>query len=162
MTAFVYSETVPAGKIVSAALGPNSSTTFETDDVGKPVKLGTANNYVLCVDGDEIQGFVTSVEPFTVNSGFSFGGVLLNGRKEVVNGAGQAQLAVGDFVVAYTQTALGTAGTPKVKKGSAASQLTSGNYTYTERSPNTYMWRVISLLSGTGLAGEAVLIELVN
>lgn len=157
MTTFAYKETAPAGKIVAAALGPNSATKFADADIGKPVKMGTANNYVLCVAGDEIEGFVTSMEPFTVNSGFSFGSVLVNGRKEVVVGTGT--VAVGDLVVADTQAVLGTAGDPKVKKGTAASQSGVTPFAFTERTPNTHLWRVISIVSGTGAVGDKVLIE---
>lgn len=146
MTAFAFDVTVPVppGSVTSAALGPNSSTKFAQNDVGKLVKLGSAQNYVLCADGDEVEGFVTSVEPFTVNDGFSFGGVQRWGRLEAVVGAEEAgTVAVGEYVVAAAQTALGTAGTPKVKGGT----------------PTKFLWRCIRVKSGTGAAGDTVIIE---
>jgi len=119
MTAFVFTQLVET-ELVSAALGPNNSTKFSDKDLNKAVKLGTANNYVLATNGDEIDGFVKAIEPFTVNDGFSFGGVQLEGRVEAAVGANQVgALAVGSYVVADTQVALGTVGAAQVKAGGA-------------------------------------------
>lgn len=160
---FKFGATVPQGKTISAALGVNAGTKLTDKDVNKCVKLAANNNYVLCADGDEIEGILMSVEPHTVNDGFGFGSVLLanEGVREEATVVGTT-LAVGDFVVAAAQAAVGTEqtlGKPTVKKGTAASQGGGSPFTYVERSPNTYIWRVISLLSGTGLATETVLIE---
>lgn len=142
--AFKFAPLVPADRIESSRLGANTSGKFEDDDVGKPVKFG-ADTFVLCTDGDAIDGFVDSISPETVD-GYSFGGVAREGRFYVINGAGQATLAVGDVVVAYTQAALGTAQTyPVVKKGTASAGI--------------WYWKVISLLGDTGAAGKVVLVE---
>jgi hypothetical protein len=145
MTTFVFTELVPTEKVLSAALGPDANTKFADADVGKAVKLGTANNYVAVAANDEINGFVTSIEPFTVNNGFSFGGVVVSGRvlAEVGANQGATPMAVGDYVVADTPVALGTAGKAKVKTGS----------------PTKFFWRCIRIVSGTGVAGDTVLLE---
>lgn len=147
MTAFAFNETVPA-EVFSTALGTGSGNQFTTNDVGKVVKLGTAQNYVLASGGNEIEGFVTSVEPFTVNGGYTFGGVTDEGFKEVVVGANQGAtpMAVGDWVVADTQTALGTAAAGAVKTGT----------------PTKFLWRCVRIISGTGAAGSAVLVQRVD
>lgn len=160
MTAFVFTETVPAEKIESAALGVDNTHKLATADVGKAVKLSTANNFVLCSGGDEIDGFVNSVDAFTVNDGFSFGGVLREGRVVAMVGSNQSgSMAVGDYVVADTQVTLGTAGYAKVKSGTAASQLGSGAYTYTAATPSRNLWRCIRLIEGSGAVGKLVLLE---
>lgn len=126
-------------------------------DVGKAVKLGTANNYVLVAAGDNIDGFVNSVEPNTVNDGFSFGGVQTLGRiyAKVASDQGGVAMAAGDYVVAGAPTALGTAdlaaagsepgvrGLGRVKTGT----------------PTRKFWRCIRIVTGTGVAGDIVLLE---
>lgn len=134
----------PHADIISAALGASSAAPYGENDIGKGVKLGTAQNYVPVADGDEIEGFVVSLEPFTVNDGFSFGSVQRNGRVHAEVGASQVgNIAVGALVVADVPVALGTAGALKVKTGT----------------PATYKWRVLRIISGTGATGSTVLIE---
>ncbi len=143
MTDFAFTELVP-NKAESTALGATATNEFSTTDVGKAVKLSTADNHILATNGDEIGGFVNSVEPFTVNDGYSFGGIQKEGRKEAVVGANQVgTMAIDDLVVADTQVALGTAGAPKVKTGT----------------PTRFLWRCIKIISGTGVAGDTVLLE---
>lgn len=230
MTSFVFTELVPSQLIESAALGVDANGKFKTEDLGKPVKLAGSNNFVLAAADDEIEGFVNSVDPFNVNDGFSFGGVLRKGRKLAVVGANQSgTMAVGDLVVADTQVALGTAGSPKVKTGTAfgatavrdgtaqaggaaditldaGASATNDAYNgmliqilagtgagqsrvitdyvgatkvasvaawgtapdntskfsitqYTEASPKHAKWKVIRIVSGTGVPGDTVLLE---
>lgn len=147
MTAFTFQPTVPNATAESGALGTGGANVYKSDyDLGKPVKYSTANNFVLCSDGDDIDGFIYSIEPFTVNAGYSFGSVLTEGRFVVEVAAGSAQLAVRDLVIAAAQTAIGTAGTPKVKK--QATPAAGHKY-----------WQVIRIISGTGVAGDSVLIQ---
>lgn len=144
MTTFAFTENVPFDTMISAALGASSGAKFADADVGKAVKLGTANNYVPVAAGNEIEGFVNSIEPFTVNDGFSFGGVKIEGRHTAKVGPAQVStLNVGDYVVADTPVALGTAGYALVKAGS----------------PTKNLWRCIRIVSGTGVAGDLVLLE---
>jgi hypothetical protein len=145
MTTFAFTELVTCNEVVSAALGVSTSTKLNDKDIGKPVKLAAANNYVVCSTGDQIEGFVSSISPETVNDGFSFGGVATEGRFTCKLDAAQVgTVAVGALVVAGVSAALGTADAyPLVKTGS----------------PGQFFWRVIRIVSGTGVAGDLVLIE---
>ncbi len=147
--------------VTDAALG-TSGQGWKDSEVGKAVKLAAANNYVLCTDGDEIEGFVAAIEPNTVNAGYSFGAVQRRGRIQAVLAAGVTNAAVGMFVVAAAQEAVGTqvnGNKPLVKPGVAAAQSGTTPFAYTERTPNTHMWRIIRLVSGGDDAGGIVLIE---
>lgn len=161
MPSFAFTELVPNDSIESGCLGPNSSTKFTDKDIGKAVKYGTADNFVLAAQGDEIVGFVNSVEPMTYNGGFSFGGVQKAGRKLAVVGANQGgtPMAVDDLVVADTQVTLGTAGEPKVKTGVAYAQSGTTPFAVTEQTPKHFKWRCMKIVSGTGVAGDTVLLE---
>ena len=129
--------------IKTDALG-TSSGDFDSDtDLGKGVKMGAAA-YVVITKDDEIEGIVNSVEPGTRNSGYSWGGVQTTGRFEAVVGVSEVgTAAVGEYVVADTPIALGTAGVLRVYPGS----------------PSKFLWRIIRIVSGTGVAGDTVLIE---
>ena len=160
MTTFVFTETVPT-ELEPAALGANSSGKFVSADLNKAVKHGTANNFVLATGRDEIDGFVKAIEPFTVNDGFSFGGVQREGRVAAQVGANQGgtPMAVGDYVVADTQVALGTAGAAKVKTGVAFAQSGTTPFAVTNGTPLKALWKCIRIISGTGVAGDDVLLE---
>lgn len=144
---FVFDETMymDQRRIESAALGASSGAPFTSKDVGKAVKRGTVQNFVPVAGGNEIEGFVTSVEVMTVNDGFSFGGVQRGGTIQAAIGANQGATpaAVNDYVVADTPVALGTAGLAQVKTGT----------------PAKFLWRIIRIISGTGAAGSVVLLE---
>jgi hypothetical protein len=132
--------------VVSSKLGPNVATKYTQLDTGKAVKLGAAANHVMCAAGDELEGFIDSVDAATAQ-GFSFGGVARCTRGSRVDaqvGAGQAgNLALGALVVADTQLAIGTKGRAQVKAGA----------------PAVNKWRVINV-RGTGAAGTMVVLEL--
>lgn len=133
--------------VISSKLGPDAATKYTDKDKRKAVKLGPVGNHVLCVAGDELEGFIDSVEPAT-SGGFSFGGVARGNRGfrvEAQVGAGQGATAmkVGDFVVADAQLPVGTAGLPQVKTGA----------------PETHKYRVMTV-RGTGTAGDTVVLEL--
>jgi len=161
MTQFALTELVnsPMADVTSAALGASSGAKFVQADIGKPVKLGTADsNYVVCSAGDEIEGFVSSVEIGTVNDGFSFGGVVKNKRKLCkVDAAQSSTIGLGSYVVAGASAALGTADAyPKVKSGVATNMSGTPPVLGT---PVRHLWRVVRIVSGTGVAGDLVLIE---
>lgn len=147
MTDFAFTELVDVGTkaIYSTALGGGTGSKFGDKDLRKPVKLSTANNYILATAGDEIEGFVSSVEAFTVNGGYTFGGVQTSGRIIAKVGAAQVgTLTIGEFAVAAGSSALGTKDDyPLVVQGT----------------PATFKWRVIRIVSGTGAAGDLVLLE---
>lgn len=129
---------------ISAALG-DTTYKFADNDRGKPVKLAGANNYIFTAAGDEIEAFVETVEPATVNQGYSFGTVRKGGRVYAKVGANQGAtaMAVRDLVVADVQSANGAGDNyAKVKTGT----------------PTTFKWRVISR-DGNGTAGTIVLLE---
>lgn len=132
--------------VISSKLGPDAATKYGTVDAKKAVKLGPVGNHILCASGDEIDGFIDSVDAAT-QDGFSFGGVArgVRGlRVEAEVGPNQAAaLVVGDFVVADDQLPPGTKGLPRVKKGT----------------PAVNRYRVMTV-DGTGLAGSTVVLEL--
>lgn len=133
-----------ASQIVSAALGAtvNAADKFGTNDRHKVVKLGGPSRYVPAAAGDEIEAFVDSVESYTVNGGYSFGGVQTGGRKEVVV---ENAYTIGALVVSGTNTAQGTAfasDRPNVRVPGTA--------------PTKFLWRVVD---GTGGAGSNAVIE---
>lgn len=132
-------------RIISAALGASTGAPFGANDVGKAAKMGTLQNYVPVADGDELEGFVNSVEPFTVNAGFSFG-TIQRGGDMLVEVIGATPVALRDYVVAGAPVALGTAGKAKVKPGS----------------PTKFLWRVTRIVTGTGAAGDQVYIRREN
>ena len=161
MPTFTFTELVndPLAQIETVALGTGSAE-YDQDDLGKAVKMSGANTMVLCVEGDEVEGFIKSIEPSTVNGGYSYGSVQRNRRMLATVGANQAStISLYGHVVADAQAAAGAAGIAEVKDGTAASQLGSGTYDYTERTPNTFLWRVIRIVSGTGVTGDTVLLE---
>ena len=112
---------------ITARLGAGSgSANYVTDvEIGKSVKLAGDSQYNLCAAGDQIEGFITAVETYTADD-FSIGSVQFEGRKRVTLDGLQATpgtgtCAVGDYVVAGTAVAKGTALTvpPKVCKATA-------------------------------------------
>lgn len=164
MTTFAFDVLVPAEQIISSALGTGSGNTFASpSDVGKAVTLGTANNHVLAAANAEIDGFVNSVDPGTVNAGYSFGGVLTKGRILAVVGANQGAtpMAVGDYVVADAQLALGTVGSNQQwsAPGTPPSNPTGPTAQVKTGSPTKKLWRCIRKVSGTGAAGSVVVLE---
>jgi len=136
----------PFASITEAALGAVTGEGWGDEEMGKAVKLGPANNYVLCSDGDEIEGVVVAMEVNTVNEGFSFGAVQRDRRMQAVLDTGETGVAVGALVVAGAQEAVGT-------------QTNGGKVVVATGAPVTHKWRVIRLIDGTGEAGDTVLIE---
>jgi hypothetical protein len=165
MTAFAFGVTAPANEIITSALGTGTGNTFNSpSDIGKAVVLGTSQNHVLASAGNDIDGFVNSVESYTVNGGFSFGGVLVEGRIQAVVGANQGAtpMAVTDYVVADVQLALGTVGTNQQwtgYPGTPPSTPTGPTAQVKTGAPTRKFWRCISIISGTGAAGSVVLLE---
>ncbi|MCK5432565.1 MAG: hypothetical protein KAJ03_07460 [Gammaproteobacteria bacterium] len=161
MTDFRYKVNVsaPLDWAFSSAFEDNTGA-IDDDDIGKAVRLDlSADNsaMLLCVDGEYIDGFITAVEAFNVNSGWSFGTVTVPRRVEVQVGAAQA-LSVGQTVVAFTQAAAGAAGTAQVK----ADATTAADIPADQRH-----WRCISNVSKANggviaaAAGDTVLLELI-
>lgn len=136
--------------IITDALGTAVANvgTYDDKEVGKGVILASAS-YIAAGLGDEIEGIVNSVEPGTVNTGFSWGGIQTKGRANAIVGAAQtANIAVGGLVCNDVAIADGTAGLIQV--------LDTGTGFVT---PVLFLWRVIRIVSGTGAAGDSVIIE---
>ena len=126
-------------------------------DVGKIVKLvGDSRYNLVAAVGDAIEGVIAAVESYTAD-GYSIGSVQVTDRKEVTfDGlqatAGTGVVAIGDYVVAGTPVAKGTALSVPVRVCKATSQAAA-----------PFMWRVVSLGSaGTGAVGTVGVIERVN
>jgi hypothetical protein len=147
----------------TARLGPGtgSSNAFNDADIGKFVKLVGDSRYDLAAVGDEIEGFVESIQPASLD-GYSIGGVrrAFNGeRKEVLldglqGTPGTGAIAIGDYVLVGTVVARNTAlpagvfgtQTPRVVK--ATDQVAAKN--------TPYAWRVVSA-DGTAVGSFAVI-----
>lgn len=153
MTAFAFNETVPAPTMLTSALGTGGANIWTDAEKGKAVKLSTSQDstHVLATNGDEIDGFVGALAIGTVNNGYSHGSVQIEGWMVAKIGthqptAGNPAVVVaakpGDWVVADDQPAFGTAGLPNVKTSSTAK---SG-------------WKVMRVLTGTGVVGDQVLL----
>lgn len=150
MTEFVFTPLVndPHADVISTALGVDASNKLNDNDIGKPVKLGASNNYELCADGEDIHGFLVSTEAPTVNDGFSFGSVQRNKRFEVQVEAGELGTAVvGTFVCA---------GIPLAARNALVAYA---QVIIKVLAADSERWRVIRVVTGTGVAGDRVLIE---
>lgn len=147
--------TIPDAAAVTVRLGAGNSESDRMSilDNGKTVKLAGESRYNLTAAGDEIEGTIFAVE-LAPQNGYSIGSVLQYGRMFATFDGLQATpgtgtLAVGDIVVAGTQTAKGTALTdyPKVCKATTPSGV-------------VHKWRVVSLGTvGTGAVGTIGVIE---
>lgn len=147
------------GRISEVIVGENDIATIKcssavTDnDVNKPVKLSASDTVVLAGDGDEIYGFIDSVESVT-EDGVKVLGVQKGGRKWVVM---TGTYSAGDMVEADANTSAGTAlaGNWGVCK---AHSLDNTSATTLAASIFAKNWKVIY---GDGTDGSEALIELV-
>lgn len=144
MAKFNFASLVTESVPVSAALGASAGTKLNTLDAGKALKLGSLQNYVLTATGNDIEGVLIGVEAYTVNDGFAFGSVKIDGMVEAEVAAAQVgAIAVGDYVVSGIPVALNTAGALMVIAGAGV----------------VFKWRVVRHITGTGVAGDSVLIQ---
>lgn len=131
MAKFSYGEHLTqADSIISGKLGATAGTYYVDGDVGHAVKLTADSRWVKCASGDQIEGFIKSIEPFTVEN-FSFGGVQIGGFKEVTV---LGPIAIGDYVMA------GSVGTGTAGKLLRETAVTSGDAT----TVRTHRWRYVS------------------
>jgi hypothetical protein len=143
-------------QIVTARIadGSGASNQLADADAGKFLKLAGDSQYGLCAVGNEIEGVLNTANDVAPQDGYNIGGVRKNGRVTVTLDGLQATpgtgtIAIGDYVVAGTVVARGTAlGTaaPKVCKATAAA------------ADIVHKWRVVALY-GTGAVGQVALIE---
>ena len=151
-------ETIYSEKVKTVRLGTTGAgNQYGYEEIGKAVKLSGESAYVLCAAGDPIEGIVSSsnlAEQGTVD-GFSIGGIISTGYKEVTFDGLQATpgtgaVAIGDYVLTGTVVAKGTALTAALKVTKATSQT-----------PGAYKARVVSLgQAGTGAVGTVGTVEL--
>jgi hypothetical protein len=145
-----------ASKTVRLGAGTGAANNFDLKEQGKAVKLVAESRYDLCAAGDEIEGFITSVEGATQN-GYSIGGIaqedLQWATADGLQGTlGVGVIAVGDYILAGTLTAKGTALLQYQKVAKATTQAN------VKASP--FSWRVESLgPAGTGAVGTAIVIR---
>lgn len=174
MTAFKrdVSTSLPVGAVISSPLGDSIATKLVQADVNKAVRFkagagGLAGTFeaVLCGSGETIDGFVTSVEPNTVNDGFSFGGVQIQGQ--ALAEVGNSTVVIGDMVQIESQAALGTAGVPRVIKrvavvvnDASAAAVAVDVIALFESERKVTNWRCTQVLTGDGTAaGDSILLE---
>ena len=154
---FQLSETIHSERVDTVRLGNTGAANLYSDaEVGKFAKLTADSRYVLSTAGDPIESIITSVNVGTYD-GYSIGGIVRRGMKEVILDGLQATpgtgtVAVGDLVVVGTVVAKDTAlslGTfktaPKVCKATA-------------QTPALHNWRVEALLDGNGNVGSRAII----
>lgn len=130
-------------------------------DRGKPVKL-SGDTVVLCADGDEIYGFIESVNVGT-SEGYAVGGVLCDPGLDVLAVDEVGDLVVGDLVVAGTPVAIGTALPalgPNVKKVAAVEVAASGDAEdLTIPAAIIHRWMVLAYYNATPAAGKQVMLR---
>lgn len=146
----------PAVTVARLGAGNTANDRYSDVDAGKLVKLVAESRYDLCAVGNPIEGVIIAVESAT-SGGYSVGGVAAGeaGETKIFATAdglqgtpGVGAIAVGDYVVAGTATAKGTALTayPKVCKATAQTIA-------------FFMWRVVSLGQvGTGAVCTTIVI----
>lgn len=161
---------VPQAPARTVRLGTNAGQ-FNTDDVSKLVKLAAESQYNLCAAGDAIEGVIAAIES-AKSGGHSIGSIFSAGAFFALADGLQATpgtgtLAVGDFVVCGTVTALNTKlpSFPKVCK--ATDQPFAVAATLANVGPQIkngiFGWRVVSLgTAGTGAVGTTIVVERVG
>jgi len=180
MAKFQMQEMIPVDAITARlGAGSGSANWIDSKEVGKPVKLIAESQFGLCAAGDRIEGFIIAVEASTADN-FSIGSVTSEDRRSVTFDGLQATpgvgvVAVGDYVVAGTAVAKGTALSVPPKVGKATNQpgvaiTVADNLQATINAAlvkvadaqlnSEYAWRVVSLGSaGTGAVGTTGVIE---
>jgi len=144
MSKFTFKAMVAEGDLTTAKLGTGTvaaSGDLNGNDIGKPVKLTAADTYGLCSNGDQIDGFLYSVESYTAD-GYAVGTVQLSGRRRVELGGNSA---VGTLVQSGTNAARTVAPTNGLGVVVEHTHVTA----------TRKLWRVIS---GTGLSGDTTCI----
>lgn len=134
---------------VRLGAGSGSANNLSSTDEGKAVKLVAESRFDLCAAGDKIEAIIVSVESAT-SGGFTVGSVGGDVAFFTADGLqatpGTGAIAIGEYIVAGTATAKGTALTAYPKACKATSQ-TYGAFT----------WRVESLgTAGTGAVGTTI------
>lgn len=145
---------------VRLGAGTGSANWCNDNDKGKWIKIAAESRYDLCAAGDDIEGWITSVDTGPSDN-YSTGGRSRGGLVDVTFDGLQATpgtgvVTIGDYVVCGTVVARNTTLTTKYAKVcTATTQATA------KSSP--YALRVISLgTAGTGAVGTFGVAEHVN
>lgn len=169
----VITPQVPDAAAFTVRYGAGSGTANQVTqaEVGKFCKLVGTDRFDNCAVGDRIEGVVYAVE-LAPQNGFSVASVIDEGIINVTfNGLqatpGTGVVAVGDYVVAGTPTAKGTAlsAYPAVCKathqpGAVPADLTAAGQ---QALNSVFAWRVVSLgTAGTGAVGTTGAIQRVK
>lgn len=118
-------------KVISAKLGTTAGTYYTDADKGKPVKMVADGRYALCADGDQIEGFIHALQPYTADN-FTFGSVYVGGDENFNEATATGSLTFGQYVVAAAN------GMVKAAPGGAPENL-------------TFCWRVVGgTIAGSG------------
>lgn len=149
MAKFKFTPVLLDGIAQTARIGDGAAGAdpLTANDVGKFLKLVGDSQYGLCAAADAIEATLeTHASPIGTYDGFVLGTIRKGGRMRVTCGV---SLAVGDYVVAGTVVARGTAlsGPPTVGKEGAT--------------PDAFRWRVVSLDGAAGV-GQTGVIECVS
>ncbi len=130
MAKFLISETIHSEKVHTVRLGnTGAGNQYGYAENGKAVKLVGESRYALAAAGDTIEGYQSSSNfpEQGTQDGYSIGGIIKTGYKEVTfDGlqatAGTGVIAIGDYVVVGTVVAQGTALQGPLKVTKATSQ----------------------------------------
>jgi len=125
----------------------NNTKQASSVDIGKAVKL-SGNTVVVCANGDEIYGFISSVEAGS-KGGYSIGSVVCDVGRECWANDEVGGLVVGSRVVASTAVALGTAHNANGANVKVAAGTEAGSH----------KWQVIGLEVSPSTAGKQVLLR---
>lgn len=137
---------------------------------GKLVKEAGDSQHALCAVGDPITGKIVAMDGATA-AGYGIGTVQRSScfyaTADGSQAAGTGNLAIGDFVVAGTPVAQGTALTGPVKVRKATAQPGTLAASFGDAQAQTLLllnaWRVVSLTAnGGGVPGSVVLVERVG
>ncbi len=167
---------VPSGPVEDAIVvrlgaGTGSSNNLTTAEEGKAVKFVATDRWDLCAVGDGIDGFIAAVEPAT-SGGYTIGSIM-QGKKNAqmfyatADGleatAGTGTIAAGDYVVASTITAKGTAlaAYQKVVKATIQPGAVPADLTAAGAQTLAAMtaWKVVSVMAGAGAVGTTIVIQ---
>ena len=124
----------------------NNTGQLTDNDLGKAVKLD-GDAVVLCDEGAEIYGFITSRSQ--TKNGYSIGGVVCDVGREMIAVDLAGGLAVGDLVVAKAQQAFGTA----PSGGAAHVKIAAGT------EAGVHKWQVVGLEVSPSTAYKQILIR---
>ncbi len=140
MAKFKISEVVDPSANMTVLLGASTSTPLNDNDIGKPLKWAGTDRYVLCANGDPIEGFLASVQDATAD-GYAVGTMIAAKSGTLKRVELDGAVTLGAYVEAAAPAAVNTAEANGLGKVSVRATPVAGDN----------HWR---LVSGTGLDGD--------